>query len=375
MKVLVAPNSIKNAANASSIAVAIAEGLSLADDTLDIKMMPIADGGEYSLDILLNALGGERIAIQTLDPLNRAIMAEYGLTSEKEAIIELSKASGFELLSEHEKNPLLTSTYGTGLLIKDAIEKGSRHIYLTLGGSATVDGGSGILEALGIGLMDARNNILPRGGGNLLILDHFEETERIKNSSEIRFTLLCDVGIPLLGSRGAAMVYAPQKGAGPLETMVLERCLTHFGRLCESYSEKKLIHMKGAGAAGGVAVGMMAFFQAKIFPGTSFVLERLKAEDMISWADIVITAEGKLDSQTSDGKAPAVIAEMSKLAGKKVICIAGEVPLRGDQPDDLFDAVFSLQNKPMSLNESIEHTLENIRNTAFEIGRLITLKV
>jgi glycerate kinase len=171
------------------------------------------------------------------------------------------------------------------------------------------------------------------------------------------------------------MTYAPQKGAGPLEAMVLERCLTHYGRICESYADKDLVKMKGTGAAGGVAVGIMAFFDTRLFPGTSFILDKLEGDAMIRWADIVITAEGRLDNQTADGKAPAIIAQKSKDAGKKVICIAGEVPNRSDQSDKLFDAVFSLQNKPMTLSESIENTLDNIRSTAFEIGRLISMKV
>ncbi len=371
MKVLIAPNSIKDAANAVEIADAIEAGIAFANPGAILRKMPLADGGEYTLEILIEAMGGRMITVDTVDPLSRPIKAIYGITNDNKAIIELPKASGYELLRNGERNPLLTSTFGTGIQIKDALKQGCRDFFLTLGGSATVDGGSGILQSLGIRLKDHNGNNLPRGGGNLIILDSFDASEIEEGALDANFTILCDVTNTLLGEKGAAMVFAPQKGAGPMETMVLERCLSKFGDKCEAYSGKKLIEMKGAGAAGGVAVGLKTFFKTKMIPGTEFILDVLQADKHIQWADVVITAEGKLDSQTFGGKAPAVLAGKAKKANKKVICIAGAVPLRSDSPDKLFDAVFSLQNRPMSLEESIEHTLENVKNIAFEIGRLL----
>jgi glycerate kinase len=371
MNVLIAPNSIKNAANASVLADAIAIGIRTACPDSTIQKLPLADGGEYTLEIILNELGGETIELESLDPLGRQIQSIYGITTDNTAIIELPKASGFELLSAKEKNPLHTSTFGTGIQIRDALKRGCNNIMLTLGGSATVDGGSGILEALGVKFLDSNDNQLPKGGGNLIILDKFDDSGLMKEAKEATFTILSDVQNVLLGENGAAMVFAPQKGAGPLETMVLERCMANFGSKCEEFSGKKLINMKGAGAAGGVAVGLKAFFNTKIISASEYILDILKADEKIAWADVVITAEGKLDSQTFSGKAPAILAKRVKTAGKKIICIAGQVPLRSEAPDELFDAVFSIQNRPMSLEESIENTLENIKNTAFEIGRLL----
>jgi len=371
MKVLIAPNSLKDAANSIELADAIEEGITKALPHCIVKKMPLADGGEYTLEILLEALGGKTISVETLDPLGKPLSALYGITTDNTAIIELPKASGYELLKEHERNPLLTSTFGTGIQIKDALNRGCRNFLITLGGSATVDGGAGILQALGIQLFDNNAQAIPHGGGNLIILDTFDTAKLVEGASEAIFTLLCDVNNPLLGENGAAMVFAQQKGAGPMETMVLERCLSKFSDKCEEYSGKKLSQLDGAGAAGGVPVGLTAFFNTKIISGTEYILEVLQAEEKIKWAEIIITAEGALDSQTFGGKAPAVLAKKARQTGKKVICIAGKIPLRLNDPDELFNAVFSIQNRPMSLEESIENTLENVKNTAFEIGRLL----
>lgn len=371
MKVLIAPNTFKDAANSIEIADAIEAGVLRAQPGCSIRKMPLADGGEYSMEILLDALGGNVIEADTFDPAGETITARYGITNDFTAIIEISKASGYSFIKKNKKNPLYTSTYGTGILIKDALKRGCRKFLVALGGSGTVDGGSGILEALGVKMLDKSGQQLPRGGGNLIILNSFDTSGIERAALDSHFTLLCDVKNPLLGAEGAAMVFAPQKGADPMETMVLERCLTKFGEKCEAYSGKKLIDLEGAGAAGGTAVGLEAFFSTKLVKGTEYVLSVLGAEEHIKWADVIITAEGSLDSQTYNGKAPATLAEHAKKGMKKVICIAGKVPHRADSPDSIFDAVFSLQNQPMTIEESIRHTLENIKNTAFEIGRLL----
>ncbi len=371
MNILIAPNSLKNAANAMEIADAIGNGLQKAIPNAKLKTLPLADGGEYTLEIILNKLGGSTITIDTIDPLGRSIKANYGITDDHACIIELSKASGYELLSSKDRNPLLTSTYGTGLQIKDGINRGCNEFILSLGGSATVDGGAGILQALGIILKDKSGLDIPPGGGNLLILDTIDTSKLINGGEKVQFTILCDVTNPLLGENGAAITFAPQKGAGPIEAAVLDRCLAKFGDKCEEYSGKNLIEMKGAGAAGGVAVGLSTFFDSKITSGIEYILKLQEAEKYIEWADVVITAEGSLDEQTYGGKGPSVLAKKAKKAGKKMICLAGSVPHRFEDPDNLFDAVFSLQNKPMALEEAINNTLVNITNVAFEIGRLL----
>lgn len=371
MKVLIAPNSLKNAANAADIADAIEEGFLRAMPDAEIRKMPLADGGEYTLEILLSAMGGKKITSSCVDPLGNPIRADYGITDSGTVIIELARASGHELLKPNQRRPLHTSTFGTGLQVKDALEKGYKNFILTLGGSSTVDGGSGILQALGIRLLDKNANDLPPGGGNLIILDRFDVPAIDKATGQASFTILCDVKNPLLGENGAAMVFAPQKGAGRLETILLERCLANFGSKCEQHTRRSLINTEGAGAAGGVAVGLMTFFDTTIVPGTGYIMDLLQADQHLEWADLVITAEGTLDRQTFGGKAPSVLASHANRKNKKVICIAGKVPHRADQPDNVFDAVFAMQNQPMSLEESIRNTLVNIKNTAFEIGRIL----
>jgi len=372
MKILIAPNSMKGAASPFEAADAIEAGFRKADSEFDFRKLPLADGGEYTLEVIMSARNGKIIETESKDPIGRSLQASYGIESVTgTAVIELSKASGFSLLKENERASLQTSTYGTGLLIRDAVNRGCKSFILTLGGSATVDGGAGILQALGISLVDSRGKELSKGGGQLASLDHFKPEGMPAQFRDIQFTILCDVENPLVGEFGAARIFGPQKGAGPGDVALLESCLDHFGSKCEAYSGKSLKAIRGSGAAGGVLVGLSAFFDTTMVPGTGFMLDLLRAEEQINWADVLITAEGRLDDQTFGGKAPAIMAGRMKEQQKKTICIAGEIPLRSDQPDGIFDAVFSLQNKPMSLRDSIRDTHVLLENTGFEIGRLL----
>jgi glycerate kinase len=371
MKILIAPNSLKNAASAFEIAIAIEAGITKSLPGAESKKMPIADGGQYTMDVIHYVTRGTTVDVTVVDPLGKPILASYGVNPDNSCTIEIARASGYELVNGRDKNPLITSTYGTGLLIRHALEKGCRKFVLALGGTATVDGGAGILQALGIRLLDKEGNDLPPGGGNLIILDRFEPSGMIEAVREAEFTLLCDVQNPLLGAEGAAMVFSPQKGAGPMEAAVLERCLATFADRCEDYCGEKLSDMPGAGAAGGVPVGLSAFFSATSVSGTDYILDLLDADKNIQWSDLVITAEGSLDNQTYLGKAPYILAERAQKAGKKVICLGGSVPHRVDHPDTIFDAVFSIQNRPMTMEESIHETLQSIENTAYEIGKLM----
>lgn len=373
MNILIAPNSLKKTANATEAANAIERGLKKSMPDARLTCMPIADGGEHTLEILTGHMAGEIVTCDTTGPTGGPVEASYGILPDHTAVIELSKASGYELLNGTDLNPLFTTTYGTGTMIKDALERGCRKILLTLGGSATVDGGTGILEALGVKFLDRENRVIPPGGGNLLILDHLDTGEMDPRMEETEITLLCDVDNPLTGKQGAAMVFAPQKGAGPLEAAVLDRCLTRLGWILEEYSGKKLADMPGGGAAGGVAVGLASMFDIHLERGPEFLLDMLDADSKIGACDVVITAEGSLDDQTFLGKGPATLAKRAGNAGKPVICIAGSVPLRSAHPDSFFTAVFSLQNRPMNLEASMEETLLQLENRAYEIGRMLQI--
>lgn len=372
MKVLIAPNSLKNAASAFEIAVAIDAGISKAHPGAETVSMPLADGGEYTMEVIHSVTGGRKEEVNAVDPVGRPIRANYGINPDNSCTVEISKASGYGLVSGSDRNPLITSTFGTGMQIKDALEKGCRKFVLALGGSATVDGGAGILQALGIRLLDREGNDLPPGGGNLIILDRFDTSGLIEAARDMEITLLCDVENPLLGADGAAMVFSPQKGAGPMEAAVLERCLARFADKCEAYSGKKMAGIAGAGAAGGVPVGLSAFFSSDLVSGAEYILDLVGADREIARCDMVVTAEGSLDAQTFRGKAPYVLAMRARKAGKRVVCLGGTVPRRADHPDNVFDAVFSIQNRPMSLEESIGETLQSIENTAYEIGKLLS---
>jgi len=374
MNILIAPNSLKKAANATDAANAIKRGLGKSIPDARLTCMPIADGGEHTLEILTGHMEGEIITCGTTGPTGNPIKASFGILPGHTAVIELSKASGYELLNGTDFNPLFTTTYGTGIMIRHALDHGCRKILLTLGGSATVDGGTGILEALGVKFLDRENQVLPKGGGNLLILDHLDTTEVDPRMEETEITLLCDVDNPLTGNRGAAMVFAPQKGAGPLETAVLDRCLTRLGWVLEERSGKQLTNMPGAGAAGGVAVGLSATFNIHLERGAEYLLDMLEADKKIAACDLVITADGTLDDQTLLGEGPAVLARRAGDAGKPVICLAGSVPLRSEHADSLFSAVFSLQNRPMNLDTSLEESLAQLENRAYEIGRMLMLR-
>jgi glycerate 2-kinase len=373
MKFVIAPDSFKESLSAVEVARAIGQGIKLAIPNAIISKIPIADGGEGTVDAILTASGGTRIRAEVTDPLGNTIESFFGLLpDQKTAVIELAAASGLHLVPSEMRNPLVTTTKGTGELIRAALDYGVDEIILGIGGSATNDCGAGILQALGVKLLDEKNVEIPYGGGFLTEIKKIDVSgldPRIKNVS---LTVACDVSNPLIGRNGASAIYGPQKGA--TETMIekLDSNLLHFGRLIEKELNKNIIDIPGAGAAGGVGAALLSFFDAHLKPGINLIMELTELEGKIKDADFVITGEGKLDGQTFQGKAPSGIAKIAKKYDKPVYVIAGMIE---DGYEALLstrvDAAFSITNGPMTLEEAKNDSFNLIKQTAMNIARLI----
>lgn len=332
----------------------------------EIRKVPVADGGDHTAEILMDALGLDTFEAQVSDPLGRPVKALFGYANGI-AVIEMANASGMKLLRPEELNPLKTSSYGTGQLIQEAIRLGAKKIFIGVGGSATVDGGVGMLEAMGVCFYDSSGELLAGNGGNLKNITSIK-SDRLMLPKELEIKIICDVENPLLGDNGAARVFAPQKGASPEMIDILENGLQNFSNVTFQVTEKSVSELKGSGAAGGIAAGMVAFLNAEIVPGANFVLDTLLFEQHVLWADLVITGEGKIDSQTFWNKAPFAVATCAKKYAKKVIGIAGSTePLE----KTIFDGIFSIINQPCSLEYAICNAEKLVYDAAKEIACLI----
>lgn len=364
LNVLIAPNSMKGSLDAFSFADLVEEAFLKASSDFFVRKVPVADGGDFTGEVLCRALNARIVEVKVKDPLGRPVVAKYGRTGRR-AIIEMADASGIKLLEANELNPLETTSYGTGQLIKEAIHAGCSEILLGVGGSATVDGGLGMLEALGFRLLDKNGNVLEGKGKNLQLIEKIHKPEIPANVS---VKIICDVNNPLLGERGAAAVFAPQKGATPAMVAQLENGLAHWAAVVQRETGKDFSLQKGAGAAGGIAIPLLAFYSAEIVPGASFVLSQLQLDDAVQWADIVITGEGKIDGQTLHNKAPKAVADIARNHKKPVFAIGGTVTR---DSSEAFDGIFSMVPGPVSLKEAMEKSREMLFNFSFELAKMI----
>lgn len=366
MQVLIVTDSLKESLKGQEVAKAIAKGISEVDKGIKIQCVPFSDGGEGALTVLDNHSAGTIIDCPTVDAWGRPMTASYFLfKNEKKAWIELSQASGLAQIAPELRNPLITSTYGTGLQIKDAIEKGCKDIILGIGGSATNDAGTGIFEALGGQLLDKNKHPIARGGA---ALKQVESVVLPQDLGAVRFKVACDVDNPLLGVQGASAVYGPQKGASPEDVVTLEKALTHFATTIKRQTGREIAALKGGGAAGGTAAGLAGLFEAQLAPGFSLLSEMIALEKAIEEADLIFTAEGKIDRQSLNGKVPVGVAQLAKKHQKPCIGLAGAVegpytPLY----EAGFSGVFSLQNGPMSMETSKENAFELLADTAARV--------
>ncbi|KRQ87612.1 Glycerate 2-kinase [Caloramator mitchellensis] len=372
MHILIAPDKFKGSLSALQVAENIEKGILKIFPSAKIEKIPMADGGEGTVESLIDATGGKIIKTIVKDPLMRDIESFYGiLGDDKTAVIEMSAASGLYLLNKDERNPLLTTTYGTGQLIKDALDKGCRKFIIGIGGSATNDGGVGMAMALGVKFYDVFNQEIEFGGKELIKIHYIDDTlidERIKESE---FIIACDVTNPLVGENGASKVFGPQKGATNEMIKMLDLGLEHYGALLEKKYNKRIINVPGSGAAGGLGAGLLAFLNAKLKSGVEIVMETLKLEEKIKQCDIVISGEGKIDYQTEFGKTISGVARLCQKHSKPLIVIAGTA----EDSENLYEmgisSIFSIVDKPMSLDEAIASAPILISKTTEKIFRLI----
>lgn len=373
MRLLIACDSFKGSATSKQVGEALREGILRAMPHAEVLAIPVADGGEGTVQALVDATGGEFVAVTVTNPIGEKVEASFGILGDgKTAVIEMAAASGLTLIPPERRNPWVTTTYGTGELIKAALERGCRRIIIGIGGSATNDAGAGMAQALGIGLLDENGNQIGFGGGELSKLRRIDMSRLDPRAKDAEFIVACDVDNPLTGERGAAYVYAPQKGATPDMLPKLDANLRHFAKVVREQLGIDVEHVPGAGAAGGLGAGLMAFLGAKLRPGTEIVFELIGLEERIRDADLVITGEGQIDAQTAFGKTPVGVAKLAKKYGKPVIAVAGAI---GDGADVVhahgIDAVFSIANRPMTLDEAMDNVLRLLADFGEQLGRLI----
>jgi glycerate kinase len=374
MRIVIAPDSFKGCKSATQVALAISEGVRRILPDAKITCIPMADGGEGTIEAIVMATGGRIIPVQSVDALGRPIQSFYGvLCNGITAVIEMAAASGIELLKPEERNPLLTSTFGTGLLLKAVMEAGFTEIIIGIGGSATNDGGAGMAQALGFGLLDKNGKPIGRGGGSLNNLHSIDRSRVDPLLGKVKITIASDVRNPLLGPSGATRIYGPQKGATPEMLEILEANLSHFSHILQNEFGVNFADFSGAGAAGGLGGGMMAFCSAEMASGFELINKLTRLEDHISKASLVFTAEGKIDSQTAYGKTVSGVAQLAKKYRVPVIALAAIVT---DDVTELYKqgitSVFAIADRPMSIEESKSRTTELLAATSERIMRLYT---
>ncbi len=381
MRVLLAPDSFKEAASAEVIAQAMACGIMRGDPQAECRLLPLSDGGEGLTHSLVHATGGTLHDVETVDAVGRPIIAQFGFLGNKHtsrtAVVELASASGLEQVSPADRDPMAASTFGTGLLIHAAIDAGADRIVLGLGGSATTDGGTGLAHAFGFRFLDAHDCDIPLGGGALVDLARIDDSKVSDSIKNVPIVLACDVTNPLTGPEGAAHVFAPQKGATATQVELLDQGLANLARAIMQYNGRDIEHTPGAGAAGGTGGGMLGLFNATVKPGIELVLDLAHGREACAWADVVITGEGSIDSQTPYGKVPSGIAKLAQSQGKPTIAIGGTVTRDSHTIEALNEAgivaTFGIAPGPADLATLIAGTERNVEITCAAIAS--TLRV
>jgi glycerate kinase len=353
MKIVVAPDSFKGSLTALEVSDAIEKGIREVFPEAEIIKIPMADGGDGTVECLVNATGGKILEEKVIGPLGNEIWAFYGILGDrKTAIVEMAAASGLTLVPEGKRNPLITTTYGTGQLIKAALNQGCRKMIIGIGGSATNDGGAGMVQALGTKLLDKDGEEIGFGGGELKKIVKIDISCMDKRLSDIKVLVASDVNNPLCGPQGASRIYGPQKGATPEIIEELDESLAYFAELIKRDLHKDIKDIPGAGAAGGLGASLIAFLNAELRPGIEIMIEAVKLEQAIKDADLVITGEGKIDSQTIYGKAPIGVAKIAKKYNVPVVAVAAII----EEDSRIFqsygiDTLIKVSEPPMRLSE------------------------
>ncbi|KAF0815373.1 Glycerate 3-kinase [Andreprevotia sp. IGB-42] len=375
MNIVIAPDSFKESLPASAVAAAILAGFATGFPAARCVCLPVADGGEGTVDAIVSATGGRVVAATVTGPLGQPVDAFFGLSGDGDtAIIEMAAASGLALVPPARRNPLLTGSHGTGELIIAALDAGARQLIIGIGGSATVDGGAGMLQALGAGLHDAQGSQIRAGGGALDQLARVDLGGLDARLADCTIAVACDVDNPLCGPQGAAAVFGPQKGATPAMVAALDANLAHYASVLARATGRHVAPIAGAGAAGGLGAALLAVLDARLRPGIDIVSEAIGLDAAIAAADLVVTGEGRLDGQTAHGKAPAGVAQRARAHGKPVIAIAGSL---GDNAAMLhrhgIDAMFSVLPQPCTLEQALADAPANLQHTAHNVAALLRL--
>jgi glycerate kinase len=377
MNILIAPDSFKDCLSARQVAEAIRTGIERILPDVTFQIAPMADGGEGTVQSIVDATGGQLVHLQVQDPLMREITSFYGITGDgSTAVIEMASASGIELLTPSERDPWITSTFGTGQLIANALEKGVKKILLGIGGSATNDGGAGMAEALGVKFSYSDLSSSGRGGGSLGELKQIKMEGLNPQIKDTEIWVACDVSNPLTGPEGASAIYGPQKGADPLMVKKLDDNLKHFAGVIEEQLAKKVDKVPGAGAAGGLGAGMLAFLDAHLTRGFDLVAETVRLEKKLINADLVITGEGKIDAQTQYGKTPFGVAQLAKKHHIPVIGVGGTIEKGAEVLyDQGFDVIMPIMEKPEDLAFALANAEYLLEHTGERIGKFLGLNI
>ncbi|MBG9567093.1 glycerate kinase [Brevibacillus agri] len=375
MKIVIAPDSFKGSISARDLCASIRKGILNVDPDVEVIELPLADGGEGTLENMVYSTDGKVCELEVRDPLERPIRASYGVLGDgRTVIIEMAQASGLPLLKEHERNPLIATSFGTGELIRHALDSGYRRFIIGLGGSATNDGGTGMLTALGAKFLNQNGALLPSGGAALEELASIDVSGMDPRLKESSFTIASDVTNPLCGPDGASAIFGPQKGATPDMVQRLDMALNRFGEIILNVKGVDMRQVPGSGAAGGMGAALMAFLQAECKPGIEIVTEAIHFEKHIQNADLIITGEGKLDLQTLSGKVIAGVCRKAKPYGIPTIALCGGMELSSEQMDQIgLKAGFSIVPKPCHLDEAMQNTAVWAQERVEQIMRLLQI--
>jgi glycerate kinase len=370
MKIVIAPDSFKESLSALEVANAVEKGFREVFPEAEYVKVPMADGGEGTVQSLVDATGGRIVETEVTGPLGERVSAFFGMLGDgKTAAIEMAAASGLHLVPREKRNPLVTTTRGTGELILAALDEGAEHIIIGIGGSATNDGGAGMIQALGGRLLDRYGQEIGPGGGSLSELADVDLSGLDERLKRVKIEVACDVDNPLTGPKGASAIFGPQKGASPEMVAVLDQNLQHYATVIERVLGKQVKDIPGAGAAGGLGAGLLAFLNAELKRGVDIILETVKFAEKIQGAALVITGEGRIDGQTIFGKTPVGVAKTAKRYGIPVIAIAGSV---SDDSDVVLnhgiEALYSIVPGIISLEKAIENAEYYIKKVARNIA-------
>ena len=374
-KILLSPQEFKESLSGYEVASAMKEGILRVDPLVNIEISPVADGGDGTLKTMVDVTNGNIVEETVENPLGDQIQAEWGkLGTSQTAVIEMARASGLALLKENEKSALKTTTYGTGQLFKSALDQGIKKFILAIGGSATNDGGAGFATAIGARLLDKNNNAIYPSGENLSLIDKIDLSNLDQRIKDIEVQVACDVNNPLCGETGASAIFGPQKGASNNDIDILDRNLLHWSELIRNQMGKDVKDIPGAGAAGGLGAGLMAFVNAELALGADIVLNTLDYDKKLKDIDLVIVGEGQTDKSTQYNKSPVAVSTRAKKLGIPVICISGSLGEGYKQcTNQGIDSFFSIVNKPMELEFALNNAYDLISSSTEEIYKTLIL--